>query len=128
MSHWIVFTRMRSVWIFQSTIFEVNGLPQCYHFLKNNEDHKEKTNEDYKPTKINSNFNTELAAKVAVENERFANLPPVRECGVVEFSFSERQFPAPKRESNKGWLILEGILISVRSSIRSNQMAVHLTV
>ena len=80
-------------------------------FLKTNEDHKQKTNEDYKPTKINSNFNTELAAKVAVENERFANLPPVRECGVVEFSFSERQFPAPKRESNKGGLILEGILL-----------------
>ena len=73
-------------------------------FLKANEDHKQKTTEDYKPTKINSNFNTELAAKVAVENERFANLPPVRECGVVEFSFSERQFPAPKRESNKGGL------------------------
>ena len=97
-------------------------------FLKTNEDHKQKTNEDYKPTKINSNFNTELAAKVAVENERFANLPPVRECGVVEFSFSERQFPAPKRESNKGGLISKGILISVRSLIRFNQMAVHLTV
>ena len=91
-------------------------------FLKTNEDHKQKTNEDYKPTKINSNFNTELAAKVAVENERFANLPPVRECGVVEFSFSERQFPAPKRESNKGGLI------SVRTLIRFSQMAVHLTV
>ena len=97
-------------------------------FWKTNEDHKQKPTEDYKPTKINSNFNTELAAKVAVENERFANLPPVRECGVVEFSFSERQFPAPKRESNKGGLILEGILISVRSLIRFNQMAVHLTV
>ena len=80
-------------------------------FLKTNEDHNQKTNEDYKPTKINSHYNTELAAKVAVENERFANLPPVRECGVVEFSFSERQFPAPKRESNKGRLISEGIEI-----------------
>ena len=27
-SYWIVFTRMRSIWIFQSPIFEVIGLPQ----------------------------------------------------------------------------------------------------
>ena len=28
-SYWIVFTHVRSEWIFQSTIFEVIGLPQC---------------------------------------------------------------------------------------------------
>ena len=51
--------------------------------------------------KIKSKFNTELAAKVAVEKEKLANLPPARECRTLEFTFSERQFPAPKRESNK---------------------------
>ena len=31
-SYWIIFTRLRLVWIFQSTIFEVMGLPQSTIF------------------------------------------------------------------------------------------------
>ena len=50
---------------------------------------------------IKSDHNTLLAAKIAAENERLANLPPIRGSGVIEFSVSERQFPAPKRESNR---------------------------
>lgn len=44
-------------------------------------------------------YNTELAAKVAVEKSK--KLPPVRNSATLEFSFNERQFPGPKRESNQ---------------------------
>ena len=46
-------------------------------------------------------FNTTLATKVAQEKERLASLPPIREQGVLSFQVCNRQFPAPKRESNK---------------------------
>ena len=38
-------------------------------------------------------YNTILAAKVAKEQEKMDNLPPIRSSGTVEFEFSERNFP-----------------------------------
>ena len=38
-------------------------------------------------------YNTILATKVANEQEKMANLPPVRSSVTVEFEFSERNFP-----------------------------------
>ena len=38
-------------------------------------------------------YNTILATKVAKEQEKMANLPPIRSSGTVEFEFSERNFP-----------------------------------
>ena len=51
--------------------------------------------------KIKNDYDTILATKVAVEKDKLANLPAIRNQATIEFEFSARQFPAPKRESNK---------------------------
>ena len=58
--------------------------------------------EELENLKISSlpKYNTELATKVAKEQEKMANLPPIRGQGMVEFEFSVRTFPTPIRESN----------------------------
>ena len=53
------------------------------------------------PIKIKKDFDTSLATKVAVEKDKLANLPPIRGQATIEFEFTQRTFPAPKRESNK---------------------------
>ena len=42
---------------------------------------------------MRNTYNTILATKVAKEQEKMANLPPVRSSVTVEFEFSERNFP-----------------------------------
>ena len=51
--------------------------------------------------KITNTYNTELAAKVAKEKEKMNNLPPIRGQNTIEFQFSARPLPTPKRESKK---------------------------
>ena len=50
--------------------------------------------------KITNTYNTELAAKVAKEKEKMNNLPPIRGQNTIEFQFSARPLPTPKREAN----------------------------
>ena len=57
--------------------------------------------DDPVPMPAKSDQNTQLAASVAAENERLSRLAPIRNAGVIEFDVSERQFPAPKRESQR---------------------------
>ena len=57
--------------------------------------------EEIPQVRIKKDYDTILATKVAVEKDKLAHLPPIRSQGTIEFEFSARQFPAPKRESNK---------------------------